>query len=161
MGRVVLGRNLTTWAIGFSNLILSRRILQNRTAYVMPIFLCSWICSPLKYFSVRSHELLPRKCRNRSPSPQNESEFSPRSIQSCLPLLQGPSCRKSPSALFRSNWVANPRPISNIFRAKPHANALKATSSTDCKSNCIRIGLSRPIFFQIEKLKSEARNQIA
>ena len=32
-------------------------------------------------------------------------------------------------------------PISNIFGAKAHANVLKGTFSTDCKSNCIRIGL--------------------
>ena len=35
-------------------------------------------------------------------------ELSPRSVQSCFPLLQGPSCRKSASALLRSNWVTNP-----------------------------------------------------
>ena len=33
------------------------------------------------------------------------------------------------------------RPISNIFEARAHANVLKATFSTDCKSNFIRIGL--------------------
>ena len=33
------------------------------------------------------------------------------------------------------------RPNSNIFGANIHANVLKGTFSTDCKSNCIRIGL--------------------
>ena len=33
------------------------------------------------------------------------------------------------------------RPISNIFGAKAHANVLKDTFSTNCKSNCMRIGL--------------------
>ena len=34
------------------------------------------------------------------------------------------------------------RTISNIFGAKPHhANVLKGSFSTDCKSNCIRNGL--------------------
>ena len=42
---------------------------------------------------------------NRSLSPQNEKGFSPISIQSCSPLLLGVSCRKSPLASFRSNWV--------------------------------------------------------
>ena len=32
-------------------------------------------------------------------------------------------------------------PISNIFGAKAHANVLKDTFSTNCKSNCMRIGL--------------------
>ena len=35
------------------------------------------------------------------------------------------------------------RPISNIFGAKAHANVLQGTFSTDCKSNCIIIGLRR------------------
>ena len=97
----------------------------------------------------------PENVGNWSPSPQNDLEFSPRSVQSCFPLLQGPSCRKSPSALFRSNWetaldrswrklqviLRRGRPTSIIFGAKAHANVLKATFSTDCKSNCIRIGL--------------------
>ena len=107
----------------------------------------------------------PENAGNWSPSPQNESQFYPRSVQSCFPLLQGPSCKKSPSALFRSNWVTIPdrieknkretaldrfyktathsearEPISNIFWAKGHANILKGTFSTE--SNCIRIGLS-------------------
>ena len=103
--------------------------------------------------------------------PQNESAFSPRCIQNCFPLLQGPCCRKSPSALFRSNRVKydwwfpaigplekrqtaldrswrklrvilrRGRSISDIFGANVHANVLKATFSTDCKSNCVRIGL--------------------
>ena len=51
----------------------------------------------------------PEDVGNWSSSPQNESELSPRSTQSCFPLLEGllegPSCSKSPSALFRSNWV--------------------------------------------------------
>ena len=34
------------------------------------------------------------------------------------------------------------RPISNSFGAKAHANVLKGTFSTDCKSNCIRTGLT-------------------
>ena len=42
---------------------------------------------------------------NLSPSPQNELEFSPRSIQGCFPLLQWPRCWTSPSVLLQSNWV--------------------------------------------------------
>ena len=42
---------------------------------------------------------------NWSPSPQNELEFSPRSIQGCFPLLQWPRCWTSPSVLLQSNWV--------------------------------------------------------
>ena len=61
----------------------------------------------------------PENVRNWSPSPQIESEFSPRSIQSCFPLLQGPSCRKPPSALFRSNWVTNPHRIENNVFSDP------------------------------------------
>ena len=33
------------------------------------------------------------------------------------------------------------RPIFNIFGVKAHANVLKGAFSTDCKSNCIKIGL--------------------
>ena len=77
----------------------------------------SWICSPLKkYSSARSMSFCPENVVSWSPSSRNESEFSPRSIQSCFPLLQGPSCRKPPSALFRSNWVTNPNRIEkNVF----------------------------------------------
>ena len=32
-------------------------------------------------------------------------------------------------------------PISNVFGAKGHANVLKVTFSTDCKSNCMILGL--------------------
>ena len=42
----------------------------------------------------------PENIGNWSSSPQDDLEYSPRSIQSCSPLLQEPSCRKSPSALF-------------------------------------------------------------
>ena len=42
----------------------------------------------------------PKNVGNRSSSPQNESELSPTSSQSCFPLFQGLSCRKSPSALL-------------------------------------------------------------
>ena len=54
----------------------------------------------------------PENLGNWSSSPQNELELSPRSIQSCFLLLEGPSYRKSLSAHFRSNWVKydyNPR----------------------------------------------------
>ena len=54
----------------------------------------------------------PENVGNLSSSPQNDLEFSPRSIQSCFPLLQGPSFRKSPSARFRSKWVTIPE---NVF----------------------------------------------
>ena len=47
----------------------------------------------------------PEKIGNSSSSPWKDLGFSPRSTQSCFPLLQGPSCRKSPSALLRSDWV--------------------------------------------------------
>ena len=62
---------------------------------------CSWTInsSPLKrYLSVRSHERLPRKC-------WKIVFLASESIQSCFPLLQRPGWRKSPSVLFRSNWV--------------------------------------------------------
>ena len=39
----------------------------------------------------------------------SESEFSPISVQSCFPLLQGPSCRKPPSALFAIQLGYKPR----------------------------------------------------
>ena len=42
----------------------------------------------------------PENVGNWSFSPQNDSEHSPRSIQSCFSLLQRPSCRKSLSTLF-------------------------------------------------------------
>ena len=53
----------------------------------------------------------PEDVGNWSSSPQNESELSPRSTQSCFSLLQGPSYRKSPPSLFRSNWVTIPNRI--------------------------------------------------
>ena len=59
-----------------------------------------------------SMSICPENVGSWSSSPQNESECSPRPIQSSFSLLQGLSCRKSPSALFRSNWVkydCNPR----------------------------------------------------
>ena len=58
-------------------------------------------CSPLKEkISLGLHELS-QYVGNWSSSPDDESELSPTSIQSCLPLLQGLGCRKSPSARFR------------------------------------------------------------
>ena len=39
--------------------------------------------------TVRSHELLPENVGNWSSSPQDESELSSRSIQSCFPLILG------------------------------------------------------------------------
>ena len=39
----------------------------------------------------------PESVGNWSSSPQNDFEFAARSIQSCFQLLEGPSCRKSPS----------------------------------------------------------------
>ena len=42
--------------------------------------------------------------------------------------------KKQPRLVLRRG-----RPISNIFGAKAHANVLKGTFSTDCKSNCIRM----------------------
>ena len=69
-------------------------------------FLCSWICSPLKrYLSVHSHKLLPPKSWKLVFLASEWVMLSPRSIQSCFPLLQGPGRRKSTPALFRSNWV--------------------------------------------------------
>ena len=49
----------------------------------------------------------PENAGNQSSFPQNDLEFSSvnRSIQSCFQVLQEPSCRKSPSARFRSNWI--------------------------------------------------------
>ena len=118
---------------------------------------------------------------------QNESELSPKSIQSCFQLLQGPSCSKQPSAVspfsiqpgqntitvvrrieqvltvIYCNWApAEAGNSSDYILEKPpthfearktnfqhfrgnssfmRTNVLKGTSSTDCKSNCLRIGL--------------------
>ena len=56
--------------------------------------------------SVLSHEPLPpKRWKLVPPRLRMSRSFLPRCIQSCFPLLQGPSCRKSPSALFRSKWV--------------------------------------------------------
>ena len=100
---------------------------------------------------------------NWSPSPQNESELSPRSFESYFPFLQGPSTvstfsitipnrigkkerlKKRETALDRS-WrklrliPRRGRPISNIFGSKTHANVVKGTFSTDCISDCVGIG---------------------
>ena len=64
------------------------------------------VCSKSTFRYVRV-SFCPEHVGNWSSSPQNDLELSPRSIQSCFPLLQGPSCRKSPSALFRSNPGSN------------------------------------------------------
>ena len=59
---------------------------------------------------------------------------------------------KRETALYRS-WsklrliLRGGRPISYVFGVNTHANALKGTFSTNCKSNCIRIGRFR--FFWI------------
>ena len=105
------------------------------------------------------------------------------SIQSCFTLFQGPSCRKSPSALFFiqlgdpigdcnpveskacCRWFPATGPLEkretaldrswrklqvilrqgwqifNIFGAKAHASVLQSSFPTNCKSNCIIIGL--------------------
>ena len=77
------------------------RVHEN-TSWVQ--FLRSWICSPLKstFLYVRM-SFCSVKCWKLVSSPQNCLEDL--CIQSCFPLLQGPSCRKSRQALFRSNWV--------------------------------------------------------
>ena len=56
-------------------------------------------------FQYNCMSFCPENVGNWSSSPQNDLELSPRSIQSCFQFLQRPSCKKSPSALFRSNWV--------------------------------------------------------
>ena len=62
-------------------------------------------------------------------------------------FLQHELLEKRETALNRSRGklqviLRRGRPISNIFGANAHANVLKGTFSTDCKSNCRRIGLS-------------------
>ena len=142
----------------------------------------------------------PENVRNWSPSLQNKSEFSPRSISRAVsrfsrgPVegnhrlhfsdptgLQSPIGSKKTFFSIRSaivivfdpvgsqkcwRWfpatgpmekretapdrpwrklqviLRRVRPISNIFGAKAHANVRKGTFSTDCKSNCVRIGLT-------------------
>ena len=62
------------------------------------------MCHQLKKSrSARLHELCPQNVRKSSP--HKGLDFSPRSFQSNFPLLQGPGCKKSPSARFRSNRV--------------------------------------------------------
>ena len=89
----------------------------------------------------------PENVGNWSSSPQNDLEFSPRSIQSCFPvgsekcwrwLPATGSLEKRKTALdgsWRKLQVILRRGllIPNIFGAKPDANVLKATFSTDCK----------------------------
>ena len=62
-------------------------------------------------------ELLPRKCwKLVFLASECLGSFLPRSIQSCFQLLQGSGCRKSLSALCRSNWVKiSDRIEKNIF----------------------------------------------
>ena len=108
---------------------------------------------------------------NWSSSPQNDLEFSPASpgaqlqeitvstfsIQLGQIRLHSPigskkssgTMEKQETALDRS-WrklrliLRRGRPISNVFGAKARANVQKGTFSTDCKSNCVTIGLSIP-----------------
>ena len=51
-------------------------------------------------FQYVRRSICPENVRNWSSSPQKDFEVSPIPIQSCFPLLEGPRCRKSPSALF-------------------------------------------------------------
>ena len=95
----------------------------------------------------------PENVGNWSSSPQNDLEFSPRSIQSCFPvgsekcwrwLPATGSLEKRKTALDGS-WrklqviLRRGRPISNVFGGKAHAHVLKGTFWKDCKSNCVRI----------------------
>ena len=111
-----------------------KRLPQKRTCFSH--FSCSWIYSPLKrYLSVRSHDGLPRKCW--SSSPQHESERSPWSIQSCVPPLQVPSCSKSPSWRFRSNWVRydyNQSPIGSKKENRSHGRLKSYLTQWDGES---------------------------
>ena len=73
--------------------------------------------------------------------------FDPNGSKKCWRWFPAtPSLEKREAALDRS-WrklrliLRQVRPISNIFGAKAHANVLKGIFWTDCKSNCIRIGL--------------------
>ena len=76
-------------------------------------FLSSQICSPLKRcLSVRSHELLPRKCCTLVFLTSEWVGAFSKIYSELFPASQGPSCKKSRLALFRSNWVKydyNPR----------------------------------------------------
>ena len=100
-------------------------------------FLCSWICSPLKkYLSLRSHELLPREYwKLVFLASEWVGAFSKISFQSCFLLLQGPSCRKSPSTLFRSNWVK-----------KYYYNPWSDKQNEEIRLQS-RIGLKKNVFF--------------
>ena len=59
----------------------------------------------------------------------------------------------------RQVMLRRARPISNIFGAKYHANVLKSTFSTDCKSNCIRIRLSE--IFATTRIPTKKRKRIS
>ena len=92
-----------------SVIAIAHCILAFSTAFFFSVFPRQWrldlqSVDKVPFQCVRV-SFCPENVGNLSSSPQNEWEFSPRSIQSCFPLLQGPSCRKSPSAPFRSNWV--------------------------------------------------------
>ena len=110
----------------------------------------------------------PENAGNLSSSRQKNRSFLQDLSGSKFPLLHVPSYRKSRSALFRCNWVKydyNPQShrkqqlwidlgessdsfwgeedqFSDIFGAKAHANVLKGAFSTDCKSNCVKNGLT-------------------
>ena len=106
-------------------------------------FLCSRICNPLKkYLLVRSHEILPENVGSWSSRLRMSRSLVQMSFDPTGPL------EKREAAPDRS-WrklrliLRRGRQSSNIFGAKAHANVLKGTFSTDCKSNCIRIGLLR------------------
>ena len=101
---------------------------------------------------------------NWSSSPQNDLEFSPKIYPEVFPVSPGAQLQEITVSTFSIQLGYNPRsdrkkrfkletyldrPMSNTFGAKAHANVLKGTFSTDCKSDCIRISLTRFYIFPI------------
>ena len=79
-----------------------RAILKRLRAILMQfdLFAVRWNSA----FQCARMSFCPENVGNWSSSPQNESELPPIYLE-LFPASQGPSCRKSLSALFRSNWV--------------------------------------------------------
>ena len=163
-----------------------------RKRRLRPIVMQSDSQSVEKYLSgnVRM-SFCPENVRKWSSSPQNESEFYPRSTQSCFPLLQGPAAENHRQHVFHptgSNTIKIrlQSPIGSKNRSKrcwrwfratglletretalgrswrncdsfcggeghfPSLSGQKllwtyqrGTFSTECKSDCIRIGLRK------------------
>ena len=102
----------------------------------------SWICSPLNEVPFRTFAwaLAPKILEIGLPRPRMTWSFLQDLSRAVSRFSWGPVAGN-----HRQLWIdlrlilRRGRPISNIFGAKAHANVLKGTFSTDCKSNCIRI----------------------